>query len=171
MITLEIGYKMHVASVHVCLQLKCLYFTVRGQWAGFNLMFINPRPPVGAGAEGARCTRPSLTPPPAKNPGSAPAFVRRHRANQRHDNPRQQTQKDPKFSPSRIQHCILKGFRMKPDRGLGSPQLSVDIIGWRGHRGTECKDEVSLLPHHGASTHGSSLMQSPMCMYYLRGKL
>ena len=29
-----------------------------------NLMFINPRPPVGAGAEGARCTRPSLTPPP-----------------------------------------------------------------------------------------------------------
>ena len=33
-----------------------------------NLMFINPRPPVGAGAEGAgaegaRCTRPSLTPP------------------------------------------------------------------------------------------------------------
>ena len=32
-----------------------------------NLMFINP-PPVGA-----RCTRPSLTPPPpAKNPGSAP---------------------------------------------------------------------------------------------------
>ena len=39
-----------------------------------NLMFINPRPPVGAGAKGARCTRPSLTPPPpAKNPGSAPA--------------------------------------------------------------------------------------------------
>ena len=30
-----------------------------------NLMFINPRPPpVGAGAEGARCTRPSWTPPP-----------------------------------------------------------------------------------------------------------
>ena len=40
-----------------------------------NLMFINPRPPVGAGAKDARCTRPSLTPPPppAKNPGSAPA--------------------------------------------------------------------------------------------------
>ena len=37
-----------------------------------NLMFINPRPPVGAGAKGARSTRPSLT-PPAKNPGSAPA--------------------------------------------------------------------------------------------------
>ena len=32
-----------------------------------NLMFINPRPPpVGVGAEGARCTRLSLTPPPAK---------------------------------------------------------------------------------------------------------
>ena len=29
-----------------------------------NLMFINPRPPVGAGAKGARSTRPSLTPPP-----------------------------------------------------------------------------------------------------------
>ena len=39
-----------------------------------NLMFINPRTPVGAGAKGARCTRPSLAPPPpAKNPGSAPA--------------------------------------------------------------------------------------------------
>ena len=37
-----------------------------------NLMFINPRPPVGADAKGARSTRPSLT-PPAKNPGSAPA--------------------------------------------------------------------------------------------------
>ena len=50
-----------------------------------NLMFINPRPPVGAGAEGARCTRPSLTPPPAKNPGSAPekkagfVIIRLHR--------------------------------------------------------------------------------------------
>ena len=31
-----------------------------------NLMCINPRPPVGAGAKGARCTRPSLTPPPCK---------------------------------------------------------------------------------------------------------
>ena len=28
------------------------------------LMFINPRPPVGAGAKGARSTRPSLPPPP-----------------------------------------------------------------------------------------------------------
>ena len=28
-----------------------------------NLMFINPRRPVGAGAKGARSTRPSLTPP------------------------------------------------------------------------------------------------------------
>ena len=38
-----------------------------------NLMFINHRPPVGAGVKGARSTRPSLTPPPpAKNPGSAP---------------------------------------------------------------------------------------------------
>ena len=45
-----------------------------------NLMFINPRPPVGAANEGARCTRPSLTPPPpAKNPGSAPAWrIYRH---------------------------------------------------------------------------------------------
>ena len=39
-----------------------------------NLMCINPRAPVGAGAEGARCTRPSLTPLPAKNPGSAPGI-------------------------------------------------------------------------------------------------
>ena len=32
-----------------------------------NLMFINPRPPVGAGAKGARSTRPSLTPPCKKS--------------------------------------------------------------------------------------------------------
>ena len=32
-----------------------------------NQMFINPRPPpVGAGAKGACCTRPSLTPPAKK---------------------------------------------------------------------------------------------------------
>ena len=45
-----------------------------------NLMFINPRPPVGAGAKGARCTWPSLTPPLQKNPGSAPDVVRRRLA-------------------------------------------------------------------------------------------
>ena len=39
-----------------------------------NLMFINPRPRPRA--EGACCTRPSLTPPPpAKNPGSAPGYM------------------------------------------------------------------------------------------------
>ena len=32
-----------------------------------NLMFINPRPPVGADAKGARSTRPSLTPPCKKS--------------------------------------------------------------------------------------------------------
>ena len=43
-----------------------------------KLMFINPRPPVGGGAEGARCTRPSFTPPPPAKKSwirACPAYI------------------------------------------------------------------------------------------------